>query len=417
MTDYVSKFQRELCEILSEKVLEEFIPALQSGRHLYFLIDTHTHDSDFFEDHILDAIDSHLGIPYKVDFAKIGRGRTFVQTLLPLIFLKTQFPFNLLKNTRHGKSIRILKMWAEEASGSLSRTCQKFLECRECSDSEKSKLGLDHDLSNDEDAIEFFRECVESHSRFNSRNAVFLFKNMRFNKKMMDLPSTLRFLEKVESELPTAFVMIVPRQVEYFLMSLWNRFAHVLLLKINSDDIQGIVEKICRKPGTRGKLKFSREGIQLFCRRMFSLFGKGIPASAIITALNDAIGYAELHQIDMIDAGDISDLFSTIQVKIGVPVPRPPTECKSPYFGPELERLTRECKRRELDPHYVLPYPFRYVLWNMENGYILYEKGKDEFNCRKRLRYGHFRKISRSLYKLGYKYRHGTGSWLFSPSS
>ena len=411
---FISKVQLKLREILAEKVLKQCYPTFKSGRRVYIMIDTPTRDSVFFEHQILDIVNSYLGNPYTIDFAKIGGGRTFVQRLLPLIFLKSNFSLDLLKKARHREQIRILRIWAEGKSIPLSRISQKFLECRKCSDSEKKKIGLDHDLSIEEDAIKFFKECVELYAKLFRRDAVFFFRNLRLNKRMMGSPSTLKFLEKIERELPTALVMIIPKQIEYHLLPVWDKFCYVVIQMVDSEDIEKIVEKICRIPNVQGKLDFSRDGLQQFCREMRRLFGKKIPASVIIRAISDAISYKKLHHLDAINAGVVRNLFSTIKVKIGLPVPRSPTKCKSPYFADEVERLTRECERRGFDPHYVLPYAFRDVLWHIRNGDIKYHRSDDIFTCRRYMEYRHFKSLSRSLYRLGYRYVRGTRSWVFS---
>ena len=394
-------------------MLKQCYPAFKSGKHVHFIIDTHARDSFLFEGQILKIVNSYLGKPYTIDFARIGIGTTLAQKLLPLIFLKSEFSLDLLKKGRRRKPIRIFRIWAEETSSALFRISQKFLECRKCSDSERKKLGLDHDLSSEEDAIKFFEECVELYTRFFHRDAVFFFRNMRPNTQMMSSPSTLRFLEKIERELPTAIVMVIPKQIEHYLLPIWDRYSYVVLQKIIYEDIEKIVERVCASSDIQEELEFSQDGIQLFCRRMRSLFGKKIPASAIIRAINDAISFKKLHQVDVINSKVVSELFSTIQVKFGSPKARPPSECKSPYFGREVERLIRECQRHELDPDSALPYPFRYALWNIRNGYIIYDVGDDTFMCRRFLEYKHFKNLSRSLYRLGYMYVHGTRSWVF----
>jgi hypothetical protein len=90
---------------------------------------------------------SKIGKPYILDYAKIGTGPTFVQRVISLILLTSDFSFDLMQGSVQPKEIRVLKAWGEAKTTTISRIAQKFLECRRCSPSEKRSLGVHRDRS------------------------------------------------------------------------------------------------------------------------------------------------------------------------------------------------------------------------------------------------------------------------------
>lgn len=409
----IARVNAKLRDLLSKRVLAHCYTSFQSEERVHFIVDTKVQDSFIFEDKIIEIATLYMGNPYTVNFEKIKEGMTFAQNILPLVYLKSNFSLDLVKKVKQGQILKVLKTCIK-GSGDLFRISQKFLECRKCSDSEKKKLGLKYDLSSDEMAVKFFRQTLEIYKKRFNRDAVFIFRNMKPNFKIMNLSSTLTFLEKLE-KFPTALILIVPKQFEHCLLPVWDKFSYIRLNKIDYGEIETVIKSLYEDPKVNEDLNFNEGAIQLFCRRMRSLFGKEVPASSLIKAFDDLLSYKKLHDLDIIDVKVINDFFSTSQLKIGTPTARPPSAYKTSYFRSEIDRLTAECKRLKLDPRYALPYPFKKVLWHLRKGDIIYNEEKDIFICRKYMRYNEFQKLSQSLSKIGYKYIRGTRTWVLSP--
>lgn len=399
-------FHAKLIDYLSDIVLKQVYSALCLQKHVYFIIDTEMHDISIFKDKIMEFVRA-VGKPYVVKYEKLGKGESFAKIILPLIFLRSEFSVRIAKECANEKIAIIFKSCVE-GSGNLFHISKKFLECKKCSSLERKKLGLDYDLSKDENALDFFRKSLQLYVRAFNENPIFIFEELEPNFRVMSLSSTLSFLKELE-ELPTVFLLIIPKQLEYCVMPLWDKFPYVRLSKVKYEDVVKLIEKIS------DELTFTERGVQLFCGKMRNLYGNEISAKPLITALDDLLGFKKVYNLNVIDADNISKFFSISYIEVNPPTPRPPSKCKSPYFGSEVERLTKECTRLNLDPHKALPFPFRYVLWHIRRGNIEYNKEEDFFIARKYLRASDFKKLSKVLNKLGYEYRAGTRKWVFSP--
>ena len=406
---FQTKFQK-FFDYISDIVLGQFYSKLELRNHVYFIIDTEARDSSIFEEKIVRAICSKVGKAYVINFEKIGKGTSFVKTILPLIFLRSDFSGKIAEKCGNDKIAIILRSCIK-GSGGMFSTAKKFLECRNCSPAERSKLGLEYDLSDDDNALEFFKECLHLYKRTFGDGPAFVFKDLSPSYSVMSLNSTFRFLKEIE-KLPTAFFLIIPKQFEYCLMPLWDKFTCVRLNKIKHKDIAELIRST-----VNDEFAFTERGLQLFCRKMRSMFGNEISATPLITALSDLLSFKKTKGWNEIDHNVVLNFFSTSFVEIKSPQPRSPSKCKSPYFGNEIERLTRECWRLGLEPHKALPYTFRYVLWHMEKGNIEYNKNGDFFEFRRYLGIQEFKKLARVLNELGYKGMPRTGRWIFSPKN
>ncbi|MEM3697617.1 MAG: hypothetical protein QXQ94_08995 [Candidatus Bathyarchaeia archaeon] len=405
----VKDFQTKFLDCLSDIALSQFYSALQSRDHIYFIVDTEAHDSSVFEGYIVNFINSKIGRPYVLSYEKIGKETSFANTVLPLIFLRSDFSAKIAEKCGDEKITVILRSCIK-GSGHLFYIAKKFLECRNCSPTERRKLGLDYDLSDDDNAIDFFEECLRLYEKAYGERPAFIFKELNPNLRIMSLNSTLSFFKRIE-RLPTVFFLIIPKQSEYCIMPLWDKFPYIKLNKIKHDEVARLI-----KSTINDEFAFTDRGLQLFCRKMRSLYGNEIPSTPLITALTDLFSFKKANNLNKLDVDVILKFFSVSFVKIRRPVPRPPSKCKSPYFGSEVERLTNECIRLKLDPHTALPFPFRYVLWHIKRGNIEYNKEGDFFISRRYIGL-EFKKLTKVLSKLGYKYKTGTGKWVFSPNT
>jgi len=416
----LSGIQSAICELpknfqkffnyLSNVVLGQFYSKLQSRNHVYFIIDTEARDSSLFEEKIVNAINSNIGKSYVLNFEKIGKEISFAKTVLPLIFLRSDFSVKIAEKCGSNK-VAIILQSCIRGSGSLFSIAKKFLECRTCSPSERSKLGFEYDLSDDDNALEFFKECLHLYERTFGEKPAFVLKDLNPSYRVMSLNSTLSFLRKIE-KLPTAFFLIIPKQSEYCIMPLWDKFTYVRLNKIKNEDIANLIKRTIND-----EFAFTERGLQLFCRKMRSIYGNEISATPLITALSDLLSFKKTKSLNKIDYGVVLNFFSTSFVKVKPPKPKPPSKGKSPYFGNEIERLTTECWKLGLDPNKALPYPFRCVLWHMRRGNIKYNKNGDFFVIQRYLGLLEFKKLARVLNELGYKKTPGTGKWVFSPKN
>jgi hypothetical protein len=363
-----------------------------------------------FEEEIISAINSKIGKPYVLNFEKIGKETSFAKTILPIIFLRSDFSAKIAEECGNDKIAVILKSCVK-GSGSLFPIAKKFLECKSCSPLERSKIGLKYDLSDDDKAIEFFKECLHLYERTFGEKTAFILKDLNPSYRVISLNSTLSFFKEIE-KLPTAFFLIIPKQSEYCIMPLWDKFTFVRLNKIKHEDIAELI-----RITINDEFAFTEKGLQLFCRKMRSLYGNKIPATPLITALSDLLSFKKAKGLDEIDYDVVLNFFSTSSVNVESPKPRLPSKCKSPYFGNEIERLTAECWRLGLDPHKALPYTFRCVLWHMMRGNIEYNKNGDYFVLRRYLGQRKFKELSKVLNNLGYKYVPETGKWVFFPNT
>jgi hypothetical protein len=394
---------------LSNVVLGQFYSKLEPRNHVYFIIDTEAGDSSIFEEKIVNAINSNIGKSYVLNFEKIGKGTSFAKTILPLIFLRSDFSVKIAEKCGSDKVAVILQ--SIRGSGSLFSIAKKFLECRTCSSLERSRLGFEYDLSDDDNALEFFKQCLHLYERTFGEKPAFVLKNLNISYKVMSLNSTFSFFQKIE-KLPTAFFLIIPKQSEYCIMPLWDKFTYVRLNKIKHEDIANLIKRTIND-----EFAFTERGLQLFCRKMRSIHGNEIPATPLITALSDLLSFKKTKGLNKIDYGVVLNFFSTSFVKVKPPKPKPPSKGKSPYFGNEIERLTTECRKLGLDPNKALPYSFRCVLWHMRRGNIKYSKNGDFFVIQRYLGLQEFKKLARALNELGYKKTTGTGKWVFSPKN
>jgi hypothetical protein len=137
-------------------------------------------------------------------------------------------------------------------------------------------------------------------------------------------------------------------------------------------------------------------------------------ALALAKALTDIAGHAILEGSERISAESIRRLFSDDVVKVKPPVPRRPRTSILPYFGSEIERLTRECEIRGLDPHYAIPWDFRNVLRYISSGFLRYSADDDTFETLRYVDRNRWKELNASLRSMGYRYV-GQGKWVFSP--
>ncbi len=407
-----ARVHARLRDILSRIVLEPCCSAFHLGNKVCFVIDTEADDSYTFEDNIKELVNSNLGVPYILTLKKIKGGISFARGVLSLIFLRSNFSSDLLNRGENGKVTKILKHCIE-GSGNLFRISKKFLECKKCTDSEKKKLGVKYDLSCDANALIFFQKCLQIYQTVFRRSPAFIVRYINPDTEILCAKSTLKFLREIE-DLPTSLIVVIPRKFEYRILPIWDDFPCIRLKKIKYKEIESLLKSVCGSKFSE-ELRFSEGALQLFCQKMRSLFGNEVCASSLIRALSDLVSYKKLHKLDIIDRDIVLNLFSTSPVEVKPPKPRSPSECKSPYFGSEIERLTKECKRLNLDPHFALPFSFRYVLLQIRKGNIKYDSSKDVFICCRYMRINEFKKLSRELNKLGYRYLHGTRTWIFSP--
>ena len=409
-----SEVQSEICRILADEILAELYEKLNKKRHVYLIVDNSASDCDLLESQILRVLSSNYGDPYVIDYGKIGSLTTFAQSLIPLIFLHSEFSTDLIKRDNKSKPAKIIARWLHGKTSAISILCQKFLECRECSSKELRKLEVNNDLSIEDDAIDFLSSSIEAYAGVPPKAAVFYLKNVKPSlPQLANIESTRRFLREVE-HLSCVLAMIFPKQIEYKLSPFWDEFEYANIKPVSFSSIPNLVKRLseCRKL----ELHLDEEACEQFSRSMRYLHGNSIPGSALMTAVSDLIGFKRLENIDKVEAEHIRRFFSTTKTQVAGPKPRNPAESKSPYFSNEFERMTRECEAMGLDPHTALPYYFRDVSWHIQNGDIAYNEREDAFRCLRYLDYNYFRELSRSLYKMGYKYVVGSRQWVFSPS-
>jgi len=404
----------QLRNAIAQEMLTPVCEALSPSKKLCFIIDTPNCDAEFLEDDFLKQIRSRLGKPYCVDFAQIGPRITFAQTLFALIFLRSLFPLDLIKSRKTGTEENILRIFIEKKEDPSSRIAQRFLECRRLTVNERRRLGVDHDLSNTKNAVKFFAGCVKSFNESFNKVPVFYFRNPKIDKDTLRSVTTNIFITEVQSRIRAIFIMIIPKNAEYLLLPIEDTCAIIRLPALNSDILKDTVLRVWKTSCFDRKLSFSEDGLREFCSVMRHIYGKTVSALALAKALTDIAGHAILEGSERISAESIRRLFSDDVVKVKPPVPRRPRTSILPYFGSEIERLTRECEIRGLDPHYAIPWDFRNVLRYISSGFLRYSADDDTFETLRYVDRNRWKELNASLRSMGYRYV-GQGKWVFSP--
>jgi hypothetical protein len=408
------EISHNLREAIAKEMLKPLSGRFASHQKIYFIVDTSYNDADFLEEHILMQIKTQLGEPYAVDYAIIGSGITLVQDLLAMIFLKSEFPLSLLKKKQLEVYDKIFRVLLEKRERPQLEIVQKFLECKHLSNLQRQKLGINFDLSDTKNAIEFFRQCVNSYAKFFNHAPIFYFRNLKFNKDSFMSQTTIKFIKTVQRELPCAFIFKVQKDFEYMLLYVEGICDVIRLSTLDSDELDDIIARIHRSLRNKKKLDFTNEGLKEFCNAMHHIYGKTISASALVKALSDLEGHATISNSNKISAEIVKELFSVDTVKIKPPIPREPRASLSPYFANEVERLTRQCEAFGLNPHYSLPWNFRNVLKYIVYGCLKYCRDEDTFQILKYIQRQSWLKLDSSLRSMGYRYV-GNGKWAFSP--
>jgi hypothetical protein len=413
-TPNCERISDDLHDAIAKEILEPLCKGFQSRQRIYFVVDTANNDVDFLQDQVLTQIKTQLGEPYVVDYATIGSRSTLAQDLLAMVFLKSEFPATLLKKKQievHDKVFRIL---LEKREGSLLEIAQRFLECRSLNDRQRQKLGIDFDLSDMKNAVEFFKQCVGSYLKFFNKMPVFYFRNLKFDQDSLKSYTNIKFIKTVQKEVSCVFILKVPKNYDYLLLYVEDICAVIRLSTLDSANLNDIVSRICRSLRTKRKVDFTEEGLEEFSKLMRHIHGKTVSASALAKTLLDLEGHAMIKGEEQISAKIVRELLSPDTIKIKPPIPRQPKVGLSPYFANEVERLTRYCEVFGLDPHYSLPWNFRKVLKYISYGCLKYSHDDDAFQILRYIQHRYWLELDSSLRSMGYRYM-GNGKWVFSP--
>jgi hypothetical protein len=397
--------------VIGKEVLLQTSDNLRRDQKVYFIVDTHHKDLDFLEDYFMAQIQTQLGDPFIVDFAEIGSGTTMVQDLITMVFLKSPFlevlDDRLKKEEKKGIFVHL-------KNTKVSSIIQRFLECKGLNDSQKKKLGVNFDLSENKKAVEFFEECINSYIVHFNRKPVFYFRNPKLEKESLGAYATLKFLKKVQENGFCHIILKASKNSEYLLLRL-EEFCTVLrITTIDCETLSDRILRMAKSPMLRNRLKFSEEGLREFCRAMSRIHHKTISSSALSKALLDIEGQAMLKDSTQISAKDVSELFSIQTVKITPPKPLRPRLSLAPYFANEVERLTKQCRVFGLDPHYSLPWSFRLVLRYISYGSLRYNEKNDTFELLRFLQRKYWGELDSALRSMGYRYS-GGAKWVFEP--
>lgn len=225
------------------KIVDPACKVLTNKQNVYFIVDTTDNDAEFLQESLLKNFETSLGVPYVVSFADIGSKTTLVQDLLSMIFLKTHFLEDLL-HTKCNNKKEVFRKLSKETNISFLEAVQRFLECKKLTRSQKEILTFEEDLSDYENAVDFFIQCLSSYQQYFKKRPVFYFKDIVFTRESITASLTASFFAKLKVEIPCVMLFKVKKSAEYTVLPLEREFCVIRLATVECSTLIQFVPQL-----------------------------------------------------------------------------------------------------------------------------------------------------------------------------
>lgn len=398
---------------LKDKVIEELARVALADLsnqdcRLLTILDKDGNDTHLLENQIMRNLGAGRRNTYCIDYTEMPKkAQSLPQILLSLILSKSQFTRDLLDCPKM-RLIELVHLIEKGEDPHLHSILIKLLECRSCSEREKTKLHVDYDLSDAKTCESLFLNGIDSYTKRFGMQPFFYFRNLPIEKLPLTDFDSLHFIKTICSH-QTRIVLVGRHACEYLLLKVEQDGVGIFRTKaISPEKIKEIISKILKHSGAHGLMPFTDVSLLVFALKLNKLFGSNVTASALFQSLMDLTNHVRLNKLDIIAPSTVEKFFATL--KQGLPTPRQPGPEVKQYYGGEMERFKVLAEKKTYDPGYFLPPKFDRIRHLIVNGDLLYRSEDDAFVPLGYLK--DFRGINRLLWSLGYKYDGGSGSWI-----